>query len=76
MRVIDLINSLLDVNRDNNYIEYPGGGLVMDCRGRPLVKDGAWTNAFWDNNNLPHGTIYFVCRDGKAYLPEKAPPKK
>ncbi|MDV2439490.1 hypothetical protein QR665_08370 [Acinetobacter gerneri] len=48
----------------------------MDCRGRPLVKDGAWTNAFWDNNNLPHGTIYFVCRDGKAYLPEKAPPKK
>ncbi|EPR82770.1 hypothetical protein L289_2688 [Acinetobacter gerneri DSM 14967 = CIP 107464 = MTCC 9824] len=48
----------------------------MDCRGRPLVKDGSLTKRFWQENNLPYGTIHFACRDGKAYLPEKAPPKK
>ncbi|EPR82771.1 hypothetical protein L289_2689 [Acinetobacter gerneri DSM 14967 = CIP 107464 = MTCC 9824] len=41
-----------------------------------MGKDSSWTRDFWKENNLPEGTIHFVCRDGKAYLPEKAPPKK
>ncbi|MEN8281469.1 hypothetical protein [Acinetobacter gerneri] len=65
----------MDVNRKNNYMEFPDGGYVKDCRGYPLTKDSSWTRDFWKENNLPEGTIYFVCRDGKAYLPEKAPPK-
>ncbi len=63
----------MDVNRKTNYMEYPGGGLIMDCKGSPLSKDGPWTEAFWDKNNLPHGTTKFVCKDGKAYLPGQLP---
>ncbi|ENV33896.1 hypothetical protein [Acinetobacter gerneri] len=66
----------MDVHNNSKYYEFPGGGLVMDCRGYPLGKDSSWTRDFWKENNLPEGTIHFVCRDGKAYLPEKAPPKK
>lgn len=66
----------LDVNRDNDYMQFPGGGYVKDCNGSPLSRDSSKTDYFWDKNNLPRGTIHFVCRDGKAYLPEKAPPKK
>ncbi|MEN8281468.1 hypothetical protein [Acinetobacter gerneri] len=66
----------MDVHNNSKYYEFPDGGLVMDCRGYPLSKDSRVTNAFWDNNNLSRGTIYFACRDGKAYLPEKAPPKE
>lgn len=63
----------MDVNRKTDYMEYPGGGLIMDCRGSPLSKNSEKTDYFWDKNNLPHGTIYFVCKDGKAYLPGKEP---
>ncbi|MDQ9010211.1 hypothetical protein RFI36_10735 [Acinetobacter gerneri] len=66
----------MDVHNNSKYYEFPGGGLVMDCRGYPLGKDSEVTDYFWDKNNLPRGTLNFVCRDGKAYLPEKAPPKK
>ncbi|MCH4244277.1 hypothetical protein [Acinetobacter gerneri] len=65
----------MDVHNKSEYVRYPGGGAVSDCRGYPLIKDSSKTDYFWDKNNLPRGTIYFVCRDGKAYLPEKVPPK-
>ncbi|MDQ9010212.1 hypothetical protein RFI36_10740 [Acinetobacter gerneri] len=66
----------MDVHNNAKYLEQPGGGIVKDCSGSPLSKDSLLTRRFWQENNLPQGTIYFVCRDGKAYLPEKAPPKK
>ncbi|MEN8281465.1 hypothetical protein [Acinetobacter gerneri] len=66
----------MDVNRDNDYLRDKDGYIVDDCRGQALSRTGEQTNFFWDKNNLPRGTTNFVCRDGKAYLPEKAPPKK
>ncbi|MEN8281466.1 hypothetical protein [Acinetobacter gerneri] len=67
----------VDVHNNTKYYKFPnGGGTVTDCTGAGLAKDSSWTRDFWKENNLPEGTIYFVCRDGKAYLPEKAPPKK
>lgn len=66
----------MDVNRDNDYLRDKDGYIVDDCRGQALSRAGEQTNFFWDKNNLPRGTTNFVCRDGKAYLPEKAPPKE
>ena len=66
----------VDVNRKPDYLRNSNGWIVVTCSGDSLIKGSAKTQAFWDNNNLPHGTIHFVCRDGKAYLPENAPPKK
>ncbi|EPF74537.1 hypothetical protein F945_01576 [Acinetobacter rudis CIP 110305] len=67
----------MDVNRKNEYLEYPWGGIVKDCQGKALgAADSPWTQAFWDYNHLPHGTIDFVCVDGKAYLPGQQPKAK
>ena len=38
----------MDVNRKTDYMEYPGGGLIMDCRGSPLSKNSEKTDYFWD----------------------------
>jgi hypothetical protein len=65
----------LDVNRDNDYLRNKDGYIVDDCNGNSLSSDSLPTRRFWQENNLPRGTLNFVCRDGKAYLPEKAPPK-
>ncbi|EPF74538.1 hypothetical protein [Acinetobacter rudis] len=67
----------MDVNRKNEYLEYSWGGIVKDCQGNALSSaDSLSTKAFWDNNHLPHGTIDFVCVDGKAYLPGQQPKAK
>ena len=64
----------MDVNRKNKYLEYPGGGIVLNCRGEALSSaDSSRTRAFWDNNHLPYGTTEFKCVDGKAYLLKDAP---
>ena len=36
---------------------------------------GVWLYAkfFWNGNNLPKGTTEFVCKNGKAYLPDQVP---
>ena len=49
-------------------------GLVPDCQGNYIVtKHNTISGAdiFWQNNNLPKGTADFVCKDGKAYLPNE-----
>lgn len=55
------------------------GGVISGCRAikdprtnemssMPIPKSHA--KGFWEGYNLPKGTIDFVCRDGKAYLPK------
>ena len=46
---------------------------VRDCYNNILTKSDAQSRAFWDENNLPHGTINFACRNHKAYLPGNVP---
>ena len=50
-------------------------GMVPDCNGDHLnltSKPISEAERFWQANNLPKGTANFVCKDGKAYLPNKA----
>ncbi|MGO1283043.1 MULTISPECIES: hypothetical protein [unclassified Psychrobacter] len=55
----------------DNYILNSEGGWALDCvTNRPLGSDGDY---FWDYNNLPHGTVDYVCKEGRAYLPGQAP---
>ena len=48
-------------------------GLVADCQGNKLSMQLKPSDAdlFWQNNNLPKGTNNYVCKDGRAYLPNK-----
>lgn len=60
---------------DKDFLLNKNGGIVRNCDGRILTKGWPGTQAFWEKNNLPKGTTEFTCIDGKAYLPEKVPPK-
>ena len=56
------------------YLSNEQGSMVGDCRGDNLSLSGKPTSEaerFWQDNNLPKGTANFVCKDGKAYLPNK-----
>ncbi|MGP9600957.1 MULTISPECIES: hypothetical protein [unclassified Psychrobacter] len=48
-------------------------GLVADCQGNYLGISNNLSDAdlFWQDNNLPKGTNDYVCKDGRAYLPNK-----
>ncbi|TCM60886.1 hypothetical protein EC844_1306 [Acinetobacter calcoaceticus] len=59
----------------DSYLTDKDGSFVRNCKGHPLSKKSSWTNDFWERNNLPKGTIDFVCVDGKAYLPGQEPKK-
>ena len=37
-------------------------------RSSPILK--SWANSFWQDNNLPKGTLYYVCDGDKALLPK------
>ena len=56
---------------DSSYLKNKKGGFVYDCYSGAISKNFAVD--FWERNNLPKGTKEFVCVDGKAYLPGKAP---
>lgn len=45
------------------------GYAVSDCRGNFIGATSA--REFWKENNLPRGTTNYVCKDYKAYLPNK-----
>ena len=50
------------------------GRLVQDCTGTGrYIREGEVAERFWKENNLPKGTINFVCKNGKAYLPDQVP---
>ena len=55
----------------SDYLRTKTGRFVYDCYGGAISKDFAVD--FWQRNNLPKRTTEFVCVDGKAYLPGKAP---
>ena len=48
-------------------------GLVADCKGNKLSLQLKPSDAdlFWQDNNLPKGTNDYVCKDDRAYLPNK-----
>lgn len=48
-------------------------GSVLNCEGKLISTKLKPSDAdnFWRDNNLPKGTANFVCKDGKAYLPNK-----
>lgn len=47
------------------------GISIVDCYGKTMGKKHR-APQFWKENNLPKGTTEFVCKDYKAYLPNKA----
>lgn len=66
---------IIETPKPSVYLTNRLGNKVFDCNGVALVKRSANTDLFWKRNNLPKGTTEFTCVDGKAYLPEKVPPK-
>lgn len=61
------------------YLENDSGNSVAECTtavswqtGEPLFSPvhKSRANAFWQDNNLPKGTLYYVCDGDKALLPE------
>ena len=48
-------------------------GSVLNCEGKLISTklNPSDADKFWRDNNLPKGTANFVCKDGKAYLPDK-----
>jgi ssDNA-binding Zn-finger/Zn-ribbon topoisomerase 1 len=80
MFVGNLITGCIDYNivptvDSKDILRKKNGGIVEDCQGGILLKNSPFTKRFWEKNNLPKGTTEFTCVDGKAYLPEKVPPK-
>ncbi len=57
-----------------SYLKNSLGRAVQDCTdtGRYIAL-GDSAKEFWKENNLPKGTINFVCKNGKAYLPDQVP---
>ncbi len=45
------------------------GYAISDCHGSLIGKKSA--HEFWRDNNLPRGTTSYICKDYKAYLPNK-----
>lgn len=62
----DFVDSFSPIPRQKVLL-HADGSSVRDCQGAPL-PDGGGAKEFWRSNNLPKGTIEFICVDGKAYL--------
>ena len=61
------------------YLENDSGNSVAECTtavswqtGEPLFSPirESRANVFWRDNNLPKGTLYYVCDGDKALLPK------
>ena len=68
MQGVDIINS----TSGTEYLKDKNGNNVRDCSYTLLSLRGGAT-IFWEENNLPKGTTEFVCKNGKAYLPNQVP---
>ena len=62
---------ILGTPKDSVYLRNSKNEIVIDCDGGGISKDFA--KFFWNGNNLPKGTTEFVCKNGKAYLPDQVP---
>ena len=62
------------INNGENlkYLKDKNGNNVRDCYHTLLTLRGG-AAIFWKQNNLPKGTTEFVCKNGKAYLPNQVP---
>ena len=65
----DIINSSANID----FLKHKNGNLVSDCTWNPIAIRGGGAERFWKENNLPKGTTEFVCKNGKAYLPNQVP---
>ncbi len=61
---------LFGISSSKNSLTDKDGASVSDCYNNFILKENA--PEFWKDNNLPKGTTEFVCKDYKAYLPNKA----
>lgn len=61
------------------YLRNDSGNVVIECAsqtdwttGKIVVKgvQKDWAKEFWTKNNLPKGTLYYVCDGNKAVLPK------
>ena len=69
MQAVDIINS----TSGTKYLKDKNGKDVRDCNNVLITYRGVGREIFWKENNLPKGTTEFVCKDGKAYLPNQVP---
>ena len=69
MQAVDIINS----TSGTKYLKDKNGKDVRDCNNVLITYRGGGREIFWKENNLPKGTTEFVCKDGKAYLPNQVP---
>ena len=62
-----------------DYLKNDQGNIIGECTSKinpmtgekalsGVAKSGA--NGFWMNNNLPKGTLYYVCEGEQAVLPK------
>ena len=61
------------IKTEPEYLRYPNGHRVQQCDGSGIPLRNGAPERFWERNNLPKGTINFVCKNGKAYLPGQVP---
>ena len=60
------------IKTEPEYLRHPNGQRVLQCDGSGIAMRGA-REKFWRDNDLPKGTLNFVCKNGKAYLPDQVP---
>ena len=61
------------IKTDPEYLKRADGTEVVQCDGAGIPLRNKAPEWFWEENNLPKGTINFVCKNGKAYLPNQVP---
>ena len=64
---------------EQDYLEDDSGNAVGECTTEinpatdrllfsPIIK--SWAKRYWEDNNLPKGTLYFVCDGSTPLLPK------
>lgn len=61
------------INKSPEFLRHPDGQIIRQCDGSGIAMRGGAREKFWRDNDLPKGTINFVCKNGKAYLPDQVP---
>ena len=65
--------NILPTFDSDDVLRKKNGGFVKDCNDSVLFINSPNTDYFWNFYNLPKGTTEFVCKNGKAYLPDQVP---
>ncbi|MBE0441673.1 MULTISPECIES: hypothetical protein [unclassified Psychrobacter] len=64
---------------EQDYLEDDSGNAVGECTTEinpatdrllfsPIIK--SWAKRYWEDNNLPKGTLYFICDGSTPLLPK------